>query len=224
MRHAALVTGGSHYLLQLARQQLPAAFHTRLRWAPLGVDLARFTLGQASPPGSQVAALNVGALFPVKDQALLLRALAHLPGARLRIAGAGPLREPLQAQARALGLAGRVEFLGAVEHHHLPALYAAAGVFVQTSRHEAQGMALLEAAACGVPAVGTPVGVLPEVGGLPAAGAAALAETLANLLADDSRRQALGRAAYAQVASHYTLAAARHRFDRLYAEILASPT
>ncbi|MGP1614910.1 MAG: PepSY domain-containing protein, partial [Pollutimonas bauzanensis] len=53
---------------------------------------------------------------------------------------------------------------GRVLGEHRPWKGTAADVFVQTSRHEAQGMALLEAAACGVPPVGTPVGVLPELG------------------------------------------------------------
>src|SRR5690606_17827872 len=114
---------------------------------------------------------------------LLLRALARVPGLAVRIAGEGPRLAALRAQAAALGLAERVSFLGAVDHGALPQFYAPASLFVQTSRHEAQGMALLEAAACGVPAVGTPVGVLPELG-LAAADEASLAASLLSLLDD----------------------------------------
>ncbi len=218
MRRAALVTGGSDYLLGLARAHLPSSQQHRLRRASLGVDLSRFTPG-AAPANGHTLGLNVGALYPVKDQALLLRALARLPGhIGVRIAGEGPLLAPLQGLAAGLGLAERVQFLGPVDHGALPAVYAAADVFVQTSRHEAQGMALLEAAACGVPAVGTPVGVLPELG-LPAADESALAETLGALLADSARRIALGQAARQRAADEFSLEGAMERFRALYAEV-----
>lgn len=218
MRRAALVTGGSDYLLGLARAHLPGRQQHRLRRAPLGVDLTRFTPG-AAPANDHVIGLNVGALYPVKDQALLLRALARLPETvSVRIAGQGPLLAQLQGLAAGLGLAARVQFLGPVDHGALPAVYAGASVFVQTSRHEAQGMALLEAAACGVPAVGTPVGVLPEVG-LPAADEATLAETLGGLLGDPARRKALGQAARERVEEEFSLEGTMRRFRALYGEV-----
>ena len=52
---------------------------------------------------------------------------------------------------------------GTVSHDALAQKYRAADLFVQSSRHEAEGMAVLEAAACGAPVVGTPVGIAPEL-------------------------------------------------------------
>jgi glycosyltransferase involved in cell wall biosynthesis len=222
MQRATLVTGGSDYLLAQAREQLPPNRAPRLRRASLGVDLERFAPPANGQEPARAIGLNVGALYPVKDQARLLCVAARVPGLTLRIAGQGPLLAPLQALAAKLGLDGRAEFLGPVDHAALPGVYAAADVFVQTSRHEAQGMALLEAAACGVPAAGTPVGVLPELG-LPASTEAELAETLTSLLADAPRRQARGEAARQCVREKFSLEGAMAHFRALYAELADTP-
>ena len=218
MQGAAAVTAGSDYMLSLARQQWPAADQRRLHRLPLGVDLERFKAAAPASPNGASIGLNVGALYPVKDQALLLRAARHVPNVGLRIVGEGPLLSDLQTLAAKLGLADRVTFRGPLDHAALPAVYGTSSLFVQTSRHEAQGMALLEAAACGVPAVGTPVGVLPEVG-LAASGEAALAEALGALLADAPRRRALGEAARERVHQDFGLEVALRRFRDLYAQV-----
>ena len=170
LRRAAVVTAGSRYLLKLARPFLPAGRRDRLVPAPLGVDTSRFapaggeSRGTASGGRERPVVLTVGSLYPVKGQMDVLRAFARVPDAELVIVGVGPLRGTLDGLATRLGLCDRIRWLGAVPHEQLPPVYRSATVFVQGSRHEAQGMALLEAAACGVPVVGTPVGVLPEVG------------------------------------------------------------
>ena len=111
--------------------------------------------------------LHVGALTPVKDHALLLRALASVRRqgvpAMLELVGDGPLRPGLERLAHDLDLEPNVRFRGAVDHAALPDVYRAADACVVSSRHEAQCMAAIEAAACGVPVVGTRVGVLPEL-------------------------------------------------------------
>jgi glycosyltransferase involved in cell wall biosynthesis len=217
MGRAALITGGSEYLLRLIGPHLPLSQHDRLRLVPLGVDLDRFRPGRPAPT---MAGLNVGALYPVKNQALLVRAAARAPGVYVHIAGAGPLNVELQGLAAELGVSDRVRFLGAVEHGAMPRAYAQAGVLVQTSRHEAQGMALLEAAACEVPAIGTPVGVLPEIG-LTASTETELAAALAALMQDPARRLALGREARERVAAEFALEQARRRFGEVYREAAA---
>ncbi len=111
--------------------------------------------------------LHVGTLTPVKDHALLLRALASVRRqgvpATLELAGDGPLRPWLERLVHDLDLDLSVRFRGEVDHAALPDVYRAADVCVVSSRHEAQCMAALEAAACGVTVVGTRVGVLPEL-------------------------------------------------------------
>jgi glycosyltransferase involved in cell wall biosynthesis len=220
LRRANIVTAGSDYLLALARAQMPSERHGRLRAAPLGVDLDRFRPAAAGRQEQGWVGLNVGALYPVKGQAMLLRAAAPVPTVRVRIAGEGPLRVRLEQLAGELGLDERLDLMGGVDHGALAGVYGAARVFVQTSRHEAQGMALLEAAACGVPAVGTPVGVLPEIGWT-AGTEVELAEALRQLLSDEPQRQALGQSARERVAERYALGPAVGEFRRLYAEAAA---
>ena len=111
--------------------------------------------------------VNVGSLAPVKDQATLLRVFAQviqeLPAARMTIAGIGALEHELRDLARTLKINPNVTFAGNIEHDRLPTLYHSADLYVQTSRHEGEGMALLEAAACGCAVCGTDVGALHDL-------------------------------------------------------------
>ena len=121
---------------------------------PADKEAAKARLGVSGP-----LLLSVGALVPVKGQALAIAALAQLPDASLVLAGDGPERARLEAVARELGVAGRVRFAGAAPHGELPALLAAADAMVLPSEREGLANAWLEALACGVPLV------IPDVGG-----------------------------------------------------------
>jgi glycosyltransferase involved in cell wall biosynthesis len=145
---------------------------------------------------------------------------ARLPGVRLVLAGAGPLLPALQARAAGLGIDDRVHFAGQVDHDALPDLLRSASIYVQTSRHEAQGMALLEAAACGLPVVGTPVGVLPEVG-LAADDEDGLVRCLSQLLCDAELRRDAARRARDQVMERFRLADCVETFVQRYANLAA---
>jgi glycosyltransferase involved in cell wall biosynthesis len=114
-----------------------------------------------------------------------------------------------------LGIADRVEFLGHVNHGALPPVYQKADVFAQTSRHEAQGLAVLEAAACGLPIVGTPVGVLPEIG-VTARDEAELTQRLIELRDDSPRRAALGESAHHKLLAEFALTVTGERWRGLY--------
>ena len=100
---------------------------------------------------------TVGALIPRKGQAYVIEALAHLPGAQLALAGTGPDEAMLRARAAQLGVSERVHFLGAVPNAELPGLLSAANVFVLPSSSEGLANAWIEALACGVPVVTTPI-------------------------------------------------------------------
>lgn len=224
LARATYITAGSYYLLELARAFLPPAQYAKLRYAPLGVDIGRFS--PRFSPGATVdreaMLLNVGSLLPVKNQALALQALTTLPPtAALHIAGEGPLQATLQAQAHQLGLAARVQWLGAVAHDALPTVYRRARVLIQTSHHEAQGMAVLEAAACGVPVIGIPTGVLPEVGFV-TRNAVELCAQLPALWANPTQRQTLGEVGRAQVEKYFSLGAALKRWVGMYRESVNS--
>ncbi len=216
LSRASVVTAGSYYLCGLARA---AGLAPEIQWAPLGVDTDRFAPHADATPGAPTL-VSVGALAPVKDHALLLRVFQHVapqvPGVQLLMAGEGPLAASLAGLASGLP----VRFLGAIDHGALPVLYAQATLLVQTSRHEAQGLAVLEAAASRVLPVGTPVGVLPEVGR--AIGSEAeLAQVIVELLRDQAACRAAAEQAYAQVVSHFALPICVDRFCGIYACVAA---
>jgi glycosyltransferase involved in cell wall biosynthesis len=83
----------------------------------------------------------------------LLRAFAAsaVPGAHLVFAGEGPLREELKAEARALGLNGRVRFIGFANQTQLPEIYRASDLLVLPSEYEPFGVVVNEAMLCGCP-------------------------------------------------------------------------
>lgn len=106
--------------------------------------------------------LSVGRLDPVKNHSTLVRAVALLPPeARLVIIGDGQLNERLRALSHQLGLGDRVQFPG-FQTEVLPWMCAADG-FVLSSRWEGLPLALLEAAACRLPAVVTDIPGVREV-------------------------------------------------------------
>lgn len=162
LKYAAQVLCGCDNLTHAARTRNSQA---RVETLPLAVNTRRFHVA----PGPERVSnsprfINVGSLLPVKDQATLLRAFAitlrALPHAHLTIAGDGPLESALRGLANELGITANVTLAGNVSHDALPDLYRGVDVFVQSSLHEGQGMALLEAAACGCALCGTEVGVL----------------------------------------------------------------
>lgn len=221
LRGATHVTAGSSTLVQLAARHAPGR---KVRLLPLGVDTARFAPAAAPRRSGGLRLLHAGSLVPVKAQRTLLRAYAQLarsfPDLHLDIAGDGPLRADLEVLATSLALADRVTFHGAVPHDRLPDLYRAADLLVVSSRYEAQGLVALEAAACGLPVVGTRVGILPDLGPaartIPTGDPAALAAALAEVLADSAGRDAMRQAGLAAVESHYTLEHTVTALERLY--------
>jgi glycosyltransferase involved in cell wall biosynthesis len=103
--------------------------------------------------------LTVKRLHPVAGYLDALAAFQALipgvPDALWVIAGYGDLRESLEAETRARGLADRIRFLGLTPQSQLPAWYTAADVFLLASRVESWGAVTLEALACGTPVVAT---------------------------------------------------------------------
>jgi glycosyltransferase involved in cell wall biosynthesis len=217
---ANLVSAGSHYQLeQVRRQEIPSA---KLRQAPLGVDCRRFQ--PAAAPGREAVLVQAASLVPVKNQALLLDCFrlagAEQPSLRLAVAGDGPLGEALHHRAEMLGLTPAVAWAGRLPYPAVPAFFQQGTVYLQTSRHEAQGMAVLEAMACGLPALGTPVGVLPEAAArAPSWEPAVLAGQLVELLQDPAAYGAASAHAREQVLDQFQLGTAVKRFLALYQEL-----
>jgi glycosyltransferase involved in cell wall biosynthesis len=172
LRLATAITVPSGTQRALLHRRYPAHAGKAVDWA-LGVDTAMFA--PATPPvpapaaGAPLRLVHAASLLPVKHQALLLdglaaaRTLAPDRPVALTVVGQGPLERSLRAQAARLGLGDSVTFAGNQDHAALPALYRAHDAFVLTSRHEAQCMAVLEAAACSLPWIGPPVGALADL-------------------------------------------------------------
>ena len=139
----------------------------------------------------------------------LISAVARLPEQwGLDIVGTGPDEAALRAAAERAGLGDRVRFHGFVgSREELRALLRAAGVFALPSDWEAVNLALLEAMACGAPAVVTPLGPLRDViddgvNGLfvPHGSPERLAEAIAGAYED---RERLGAAARRTIEERY---------------------
>lgn len=89
---------------------------------------------------------------------------ARLPDVDLHIGGRGGLESDLRAQVLRLGLERRIVFCGFIPEDDLPDYYAASDLSILPSQKlEGFGLAAIEALACGVPVLVTPVGGLPEV-------------------------------------------------------------
>jgi glycosyltransferase involved in cell wall biosynthesis len=157
---------------------------------------------------------NVAALTGHKDHATLIEAMARLralvPDARLVIAGEGELRPTLEALARVRGLHDRVLFAGFRDD--LDRLLPAFSAFCLSSHLEGLGTSLLDAMAFGLPVVATAAGGIPEAvedgttGCLvPPGDPGALAEALAALLRDETRRRALGAAGRRRFEERFTV-------------------
>ncbi len=129
-------------------------FRDRSRLSPEERAAGRAALGAASDARIVLSLAKFGPREAPWD---LLRAFPAIaatdPAARLVLAGDGPERGALEAEARALGLAERIAFPGYVPYPELPALYGAADLFVHPAAEERWGVSVQEALACGLPVI-----------------------------------------------------------------------
>ena len=181
---------------------------------PNAVDSTAFR-PEPRAPAPVPTVLYVGRLSPEKNLGALVAAAAKLRGRldiALRFVGDGALRESLAGEAARAGVA--LELAPVVDHGRIPAVYAAADVFVLPSFTEGHAKALLEAMSCGVPCVAS------NVGGNRAAIADgrtgllvdptdsdALARAIERLITDGALARRLGEAARREVVERYDLSA-----------------
>jgi L-malate glycosyltransferase len=149
------------------------------------------------------------------------RILAEYPDAEFVIAGDGTCRQALEAQARELGIASRVTFLG--HRDDVPELLSTMDLFVLPSRSEAFPNSIMEAMAAGLPVVASAVGGIPELvsegrtGHLVRPGSpTALAEGLLRLLGDPERAEAFGREGRRTIERTYSYDRMVDQFESLY--------
>ncbi len=204
----------------------PALARAHPHIVPIGIDTTRFHAARIDegPPWRLV---RVASLNRVKDYPLLLRTIARLGRSgdafHVDIVGEDTVGGEVQAQAAALGVLDRLTFHGFQPTDALADLYARAHLHVVTSRHEAAGVVVLEAAAAGVATVGTPVGYVADWS--PARAVAVerhspepMADAIDALLHDPARRADIARKAHDWTRAHdadWTAAA----FERVYAGV-----
>lgn len=190
---------------------------------PGGIDGARFHPATAPPTSDLVL---VGRLVPVKRIDVFLEAVARVvalrPGTSALVVGDGPLRDDLEAQARALGVAASVTFLG--QRADVEDVLRQARLFVLTSDSEGVALSVMEAMTAGLPAVVSDVGdlsdaVLDGVSGYLVSRRApeVFAERIAGLLADPERLARFAAAART-AAARFEAAAIVRQWDDILTE------
>jgi len=227
MRHGDLFLAVSDALREAAAAQgFPAA---RSRTHYLGVELDRFGPGGEREPG---LILHVGRLVEKKGTSVLIDALARLPDASLVVIGDGPERSRLEK--RSAGLGERVRFLGSLhagavaEWMQRACMLAAPSVTARNGDTEGLPTVIVEAAAAGLPVVGTWHSGIPEAvadgetGFLVAENdSAALAERMGLLLGAADLRARMGTAGRRLVEERFDLRRQTARLEQIYDEVLA---
>jgi glycosyltransferase involved in cell wall biosynthesis len=174
----------------------------------------------------------VARFHPVKDHATLLRAwvlvAAQHPDAVLLLLGEGSERVQLEEQIQRDGIESSVRFMGA--RSDVQDFLRCVDVFALTSLSEASPLTLLEAMACGCPAVVTDVGGNAEhvTHGVEAMLAGRgehvqIASHLNRLLADPQMRQAMGAAGRRRIEAQFTIERCLEQYGREYARLAGRP-
>jgi hypothetical protein len=220
-----------------ARDHLVAAGATRVRVAPIGVDVDAFDW--EPPPAGRARLLYAGPLAPGRGVRVLIRALLEVPDAEVVLTG--PVTAGFAAELRTaiaeLGLGGRVSLLPETAHDKLPALIASATICVAT---EAADPALAPTAPCPskifeflacrravvAPRRGSVTAAFTDgehLLGFEPGSPTELAAQLRRLLDDAALRDRLALAGYERVRLTHTASATRRALHAAYAELAELP-
>lgn len=212
-RNVVLATGGADHPPSERNPHIQWIFSTTLSQA----ELEALPAAQPWQPGEPLRLITVGRLSAGKNAAAIVAALPMIlelhPHLHLDILGEGPARADLENQVRTLGIANLVTFHGNVSHQQVLEKLSQAHLFVFPTRvKEGFPKAVLEALACGLPVIATPVSVIPQLlkngSGLllEDTGPQAVAQAVLELTSDPPRLAEMGRRAR-QSAQGYTLEA-----------------
>ncbi len=138
-----------------------------------GFNIDRFRFSEKNlAKGNLIKLLSLGRLVEKKGHKYALIALAKVfkkfTNIRYTIAGDGPLRLRLEAQASFLGISHIIEFVGKIDQEQAIKLYKQAHIFILSSvtppnfDREGQALVLQEAQACGLPVIATLHNGIPE--------------------------------------------------------------
>lgn len=223
---ADAITGCSQYVIDELSEFTGGAEDSKMSVVYNGIDLAEY---EALRPEKRERPyiLGLGRLVQQKGFDVLIAAFGRVapdhPDLEMVIAGDGPERAALERHAVETGLADRIQFLGYVDHGRALSLFAGAEMFVLCSRHEPQGIVVLEAMAAGTPVIASEVGGVPEVvngdNGLlfPAGDSEALAERMTAILESPAAIDRLTLAASSTV-QDFSWTAIATQYDDVYAK------
>ena len=180
--------------------------------------------------GNPVVLGSISTLTRQKGLPVLLNAAALLSEMDrdyvLLIVGGGPMQEELEQQAKDLGIADRVRFLGWVPNAARKILHSI-DVFCQSSLWEANSIVLLEAMSAGLPIVTTDVGesrhvIDNGVEGLvvPKDDPESLAKAMAEMIDDAERRKSMGTRARERFKESYTVEKMVRSYEQMYRDLL----
>jgi len=201
-----VTTVSEHVRQNLIRRGVPAG-HVHTVYSPIVLPPRVTDSGLRSELGLGADDIVVGCVAVMraaKGHADLVEALAPLmhEDARLHavfVGGGSPVFEAVRDDIAARGLQGRIHLLG--QRNDVPQLLAGMDIFALATHHEASGTVFVEAAAAGLPVIGTRVGGVAEmmeegVTGLlvPAHDPDAMREALRRLIADPQQRVQMGQA------------------------------
>lgn len=198
---------------------------------PTLFDRSKHAFPLAERVGDRKVVMHISNFRPVKRVRDVVGAFARINStvpSVLVMVGDGPERVDAEAEARELGVAEHVIFLGKIDA--IAPLLAGAHLFLLTSDRESFGLSALEALASGVPVLGYRAGGLPEVvtdgvtGCLFDVGDVnALAAAGVSLLRDTARWATMSEAAASDARVRFSLENVVAQYERLYERTLASP-
>ncbi|MFK5921190.1 MAG: glycosyltransferase [Verrucomicrobiota bacterium] len=210
----------------------------KIRLSRTGIPLQQWPLVKRMvPEDGQWRLVQACRLIEKKGLDVTLKVLAKLresfPQARLTLIGEGPLRAEVEGWAEELGLSGAIELTGFIGEQRLRQEFAKAHIFIHPSRTGKDGNqegvpnAMLEAMATGLSVAATQHGGIPEAviegesGLLVEEGDwEKLAEKLVVLLKDESRWEAMGKAAREGVENKFSRQQQITDLEEIYREVI----
>ena len=190
-----------------------------------GIDLSRFVGEYKKLNTDSPNLLSIGRLTVQKGHTYAIEAMPRIlmqyPKACLQIAGSGELQATLHKQAHALCVEKSVIFLG--DRNDIPELLSQADILITPSLWEGLGIVLLEAQASKTPVIASQVtgivdvvkdketGVLVEP-----ANPAQLAETVCDVLKNNSNAEIMVNKAYTEVSEKYSIASMTNSYRHVY--------
>jgi glycosyltransferase involved in cell wall biosynthesis len=229
-RYSKVILVGS----RATESQLSAKHRHKARYLPEnGIDPARFFKHRTKRAALPLRGIFVGRLVPYKCPDLLLRAsLPWLKQGRLKltIVGDGPLLAAMKALVEREGVSEHVQFTGWISHKDVQDTLIDSDFLALPSIREFGGGVVLEAMACGVPAIvadyGGPAELVDAETGFKvpftdeASLVANLSSTLGRLVDDPSLLDARGAAAIAHIQAHFSWSQKANRIVSIYREVL----